>query len=48
MDLDADVEAFNEYAEQSLQEYLAFEAKLMEEYEAYKKKVMGEYQEDLG
>ena len=46
MDLDADVEAFNEYAEQSLQEYLAFEAKLMEEYEAYKKKVMAEWGED--
>lgn len=46
MDLDADVEAFNEYAEQALEEYLAFEAKLMEEYEAYKKKVMAEWGED--
>lgn len=45
-DLSADVDSFNVYASEALEQYLEFEAKLREEYEEYRKKVMAEWGED--
>lgn len=45
-DLTSEVDGFNAYAEEALEEYLKFEAQLREEYEAYKQKVMDEWGEE--
>ena len=42
-DLTSEVDGFNAYEEEALEEYLKFEAQLREEYEAYKQKVMDEW-----